>query len=322
MTWNIPLRSAGFQSPMPKVIQVDTIDLFWGAITVGRPNIQTVLSHGKHSISEMLFRWNMMKANLVMVPTVSGLSNSSAFNALDPTEKAWVNYSLGMIFTKLCAQKVLKTAWLMHFAWFAKQYNVRMQGSGSTPDFMGLCPYSGRYHVLEAKGRNAGYSASILKGAKEQACQPISVNGVACDLHIGAMLYRLSGQQLAFAWVDPKPEGEDRMETNDTHQTWIQYYKVAWDLFQLEEPQRLAIKQLTGFEVSFDEYALDYIRVLMNEDGGKDWKAARDGLISWSAERFGGDERKVFDVVSGRRSFSDGVVLKYEPPFEQEKLIE
>jgi hypothetical protein len=138
----------------------------------------------------------------------NGLYNSAAFNALDMTEKGWVNFSLGMLFTKLFADKLLDMPWLFHFKWFQGHNSVGTLPGKSTPDFIGLDTTGPHYHALEAKGRSGGFSSTTMKKAKNQALQAISVNRSPCVMHIGSMLYRVGSNELAMAMHDPRPEGE------------------------------------------------------------------------------------------------------------------
>lgn len=312
MSWNLPLHSSNFppalQASLPAIVAVDESDLFWGAITVGRPNLQSVLLHGQYSIDEALFRWSVVRANLTVHLPISGLHNSSAFNALDPTEKAWINFALGMIITKICAQKHLGLPWLMHFKWFAASNPVQMATGGSTPDFIGLNASTGQYHVLEAKGRNAGFSNVILDQAKTQALQAISIAGQPCLLHIGAMLYRLHGQRLAFAWRDPEPDDRDAFKIEETQETWREYYRVVWGLSSLDEGRREQLAALTGWYVDIDPEVDQCVERLVS-DVSEGWEEARDNLVGWAAEW---RNRKTTTSMTSARSktFPDGIRLR------------
>lgn len=315
MSWNIPLYSSGFpqavQVRLPASMSVDELDLHWSAMTVGRPNLTAVLSHGQFSVSELVWRRGMVDANIRMTPSVAGLHNSPAFEALDMTEKGWVNFSLGMLFTKLCAAKHLDMPWLFHFKWFRTQVPVAMAPGGSTPDFIGLNPLTLQHHVLEAKGRNAGFSAATLRQAKIQTWQPIAVNGQPCGMHIGALLYRLAGSRLAMAIVDPEPEGPDIWQAADVQATWAEYYQVAWGLADLGPQHKGEGEVPFGIAVDFDPGARPFIERLVRPDPGDGWKKARDGLVAWSARRLRPDEQGVSEGDAGRRTYGDGIRLSY-----------
>lgn len=314
MSWNLPFAGSGFppslQASLPSSVSVDQIDLYWSAVTVGRPNLISVLAHGSYSIAELMWRSAIVDANITKLPSMAGLHNSPAFDALDMTEKGWINFSLGMLFTKLCADKLLGMPWLFHFKWFQSLNPVGTLPGGSTPDFIGLDPSGPHYHSLEAKGRNAGYSSSAMAWAKAQALQAVSVNGQRCGMHIGALLYRIGGNRLAMAMEDPEPEGPPRM-IEDTQRTWSEYYRVAWGLVTLSDDQKRSLKDLLGVTIELDLGARPFIEELMVPDN-EAWRRARDGLIQWSAGA--SPAERVAPDDAGRRTFRDGIRIVYQRP--------
>lgn len=314
MSWLIPFRSSGFpplvQSALPPIFAVDEFDLFWSAVTVGRPNIAAVLAHGTHSLAEAVWRSVTLDANIVQDPFLSGLHNSAAFNALDPTEKGWLNFLFGMLFTKLAADQLLGMHWLIHFKWFRSHHPVTMVPGGSTPDFVGYNPLMARYSVLEAKGRNAGYSSDVLDSAKQQARQPVRVNGQQPAMCIGSLLYRKYGERLAIAMVDPEQRDGRPIELYDTRETWAQYYSVAWGLSGGSDLIRPGLKEMTGFTVDFDEAVLPFVAEFFNAES-TEWRAARDALFKWSSER--SFARRALRADRGYRTFGDGIRIGIAP---------
>lgn len=301
----------GIQAALPNFVDIDQLDFFWSAITVGRPYpIFSVLPHGRYSIDEILWRNCIIDANVTKLPDTTALYNSPAFDALDMTEKGWVNYSLGMVFTKLVAAKLFSMPWLFHYKWFARHGLVTTLPGGSTPDFVGFDPTGPHYHSLEAKGRNSGFSQKVMAMAKAQAAQAFSVNGQPCGLHIGALLYRLGANRLAMAMADPEPEGVP-IELNDRQETWSEYYRVAWGLVKLDDEGRRALEAMLGISVELDPGARPFIEQLMQPDNKK-WEQARDGLIDWSA-RSDGSLHGSSDE-GGLRTFRDGIRIGYKPP--------
>lgn len=318
MSWRIPLASKGFPQPfasnLPKVFDLYGIDLLWAALTVGRPNLQAVFQHGQFSIEEAIWRIGIVTANLDLARPTTGIYHSPAFNVLDPTEKGWVNFSLGMIFAKICAENLLDTPWLFHFKWFQGHNHVAMLPGGSTPDFIGVSAISGQYHVIEAKGRNSGFSQTVMTKAKAQAMQAVSVNGNACSLHVGTLLYRLKSGRIAMAMEDPSPDERPRIELTDTRETWAEYYRTVWGLSQMTGTQKDAFQSLTGLTVEIHAHVEDEVRILMGEGDETSWKEARDRLKSWSASDGGTVLRIMSDDPPGMRTFPDGVKLTYKPP--------
>ena len=252
----------------------------------------------------------MVRANLDLGGVMTGLYHSPAFNALDPTEKGWVNFSFGMIFAKICASQFLDIPWLMHFKWFQTHNLVTMLPGGSTPDFIGVSAAGGQHHVVEAKGRNSGFSQSVLNSAKQQAMQAVAVNGHACGLHVGTLFYRLSGGRIAMAMDDPNPDNRPTIELRDSRETWSEYYRIVWQLSLLEGSDRTAFRRLTGLEIELEEHAKVLIEKIMTDDGG-DWQSARDELIKLSGAELMADDRKVRDKMRDSSTYPDGVRIIY-----------
>ena len=240
--------------------------------------------------------------------------HSPAFDALDPTEKGWINFQLGMIFTKIFAAKYLNVPWLMHFKWYAGSNPLWQQPGGSTPDFVGQNPSTGEYHVLEAKGRVGGFSTKTLEEAKEQSRQPVTVFGQAPATRVGALLYRSGKTNLAFACKDPEEDDRPLIELEESAETWRQYYRLVWDLNNLDDEKRLAIKRLTGVSVKLVDPVASHVGRIMLGKNDDDWQPSVDAIKAWSADRDEAVIRKLKDDPSSRRVFSDGIELSYSAP--------
>lgn len=254
----------------------------------------------------------MIIANLDFSDSSGGLRHSSAFNALDPTEKGWVNFSLGMVFAKICAARFLNVPWLMHFKWFKMLNDVAMLPGGSTPDFIGLSPSNGQHHVIEAKGRNSGYSKAVMAKAKTQASQPVSVNGSTCSLHIGTLLYREANGSISMAIEDPESDDQQGFELCETRETWAAYYQTVWGLSQMTEAQKEAFRSLTGLTVGINDVVKDEIAALMGADDAQSAQEALNRLKKWSASEPDSVLRRMRRPE--RWDFADGITLAYAPP--------
>lgn len=185
-------------------------DLLWAALTIGRPNVAYVFQHGDASIHEALFRVFMIKTALGQVGTSRRFHRTEAFKALDPTEKGAISYFLGMAVCKLFASRVLDTPWLLHLDVFGDQLSAATKSGRSRPDLIGQNT-SGAWHVFESKGRAGSPSAKDRMKAKQQAQRLVTVNGVACALHIGSFAF-FRKDELEFYWRDPEPEAPEILE--------------------------------------------------------------------------------------------------------------
>lgn len=198
-------------------------DILWAAITVGRPNRYYVLPHGFSSVYEALFRWSLVRMTLEQNgPRGCRLRRTSAAKTLDPTEKGAVNYFLGMTFCKLFASKLLNTPWLLHLDVFRPALNPVLTGR-SRPDLVGFEHSTNCWHAFECKGRSNPPDLTTKFNAKTQAQRLISVKGMACALHIGAITY-FRDDVLNFYWRDPPPEYDRGIEVPFGTDAWQYYY--------------------------------------------------------------------------------------------------
>lgn len=318
MGWTIPFQhskfSASRQQRLDQKFVVDELDVLWGALTVGRPNRLSVYAHGQFSIDEAIYRIGVVRANLRLDSPGAYLTHSPAFDALDPTEKGWINFQLGMIFAKIFAAKYLDLPWLMHFKWFASNNAVAMKSGGSTPDFVGENPATGEFHVLEAKGRVSGFSSKTLREAQEQAAQALTVSGQVPVTRVGTLLHRFGKVNLAFACRDPDSDDKPPVELKETLDTWRNYYQVVWDLHNMEKEQQEALQRLTGLSVRLVDPVADYVGKLMSDKAADEWQKARDAIKEWSADQGEAIVRMLSDDPPGRRIFADGLELQYQPP--------
>ena len=241
------------------VLRVTWGDILRAAITVGRPGWYYVFQHGQPSAYEALFRWSLVKMalepNHLYGPI---LRRTSVARNLDPTEKGMVNYSLGMMFCKLFAEKLLDTPWLLHLDVFRPQLDVQLRGR-SRPDLIGQDNSMGQWHGFECKGRVNRPGANTIAAAKGQAQRLQSVNRGPCSLHIAAITY-FRNEELNFYWCDP-PAAEGELSPIDLtlpEDVWRHYYGVVAEVITQseEEEQRAAIGVRRGQDESGHTYAV------------------------------------------------------------------
>ena len=209
----IPYTSARFPSSSgvgSGTLSFSWDDVLWAAITIGRPNTAYVFQHGEASIHEALFRLSLVRMALEQVPFSDRLHRTDAFRALDPTEKGAVSYFLGMAVCKLFASRMLRAPWLLHLDVFRDQLDPATLGGRSRPDLVGQ-DANGAWHAFETKGRSSVPSSEDQRKAKAQAQRLVSVNGLACSLHIGSFAF-FRGDELEFYWRDPEPEESEKLE--------------------------------------------------------------------------------------------------------------
>lgn len=281
----LPVSSASFPKGGPAgdtMMQFTKAELCWAALTVGKQHKAGVTSHGFYSRYEAHFRWNMVLSALDFVTAPNAAMNSSLFDALDPTEKGGINFYLGMIFLKLCAHKLLNIPWLIHLHWMKANRGLTLLSGKSSPDLLGYDPTTARWTVFEAKGRNAGFSAAVLAKAKDQADRVIKVDGALCNLHVGSLLYRTSGNHLAFAWEDPSSDREDPIELETERETWSEYYSPLYELYLQQAKNHRSFREDFGFNITFNPTARKFVEAVRD---GRDFSNERGSLAQWSARQ-------------------------------------
>ncbi|WP_321490660.1 hypothetical protein [uncultured Hyphomonas sp.] len=279
-------------------MQFTKAKLCWAALTAGKPKKVSVKEYAQYSHYEALFRWNMVKASIDFShPPL--LHNSALFDALDPTEKGGINYYLGMIATKLCADRALGVSWLIHYDWMVKNHEIEMKPGKSTPDLLGLGT-NGLWNVFEAKGRNRGFLESVADTAKTQADMAISVDGVYCDLHVGGLLFReATNGQFAYHWRDPTPDQEKRIDLKTDRDTWAQYYALPYYLAKANLERPAAAAPGLGFTVSLADDAFEFAKIVIETD--QDY-SNQFGILLQNAQR-----RREADQPNTN---ADGVIVK------------
>jgi len=211
-------------------------DLLWAALTIGRPSTYHVFRHGPASFHEAIFR-----LSLVRMAVSKGINNrlrrTSAFAALDPTEKGMVSYFLGMTLCKLFADKLLFTPWLLHLDVFRQHLATQTLGR-SRPDLVGFSNGK-QWHAFECKGRSTLPTSGDKDNAKKQADRLISVGGQKCSLHIGSFAF-FRDDILEFYWRDPEPESSEELALPEPTEEWRYCFEPALALSAQPEEAALA----------------------------------------------------------------------------------
>jgi hypothetical protein len=201
-------------------------DILWAAITVGRPDIfHHITRYGTASVYEAIFRWSMVRTALQQ----RGLRGqkpvrTDLFKQMDPTEKGAINYFLGLLICKLFASKLLNAPWTLHLDVFRRVLNAQTLAGRSRPDMVAYSSSSGTWHAFECKGRASVPGETEKQRAKTQALRLVSVGGVSCVLHIGAITF-FKGDSLEFYWRDPEPSGPIPIHLPDPAFGWRAYFE-------------------------------------------------------------------------------------------------
>lgn len=187
-----------------QVLQFTWTELVHAAITVGRNGWREVVKNGRFSSFEMAYRASLLYANL-REDGGGRIVRSAAYDGLDPSEKSAVSYFVGLTMAKLFADKLLGVSWLLHLDVY-RRLTPQLRGN-TRPDLVGLDP-SGRWIVVEAKGRTNSITEALMKSAKLQTRGLKSIAGQSPVLRMACAAYFSSGE-LTLRVEDPvEPFGD------------------------------------------------------------------------------------------------------------------
>jgi len=208
----IPYDATNFPASMPSPLRgrhrlaLAWNDLIWSAVSVGKSGFDDMLAHGEHSVDEILFRTYMVWANLWEHDGY--VYRSPAYDHMDPTEKGSISYFLGMAIAKLFAFKLLNAPWMVHLDRLVDRHAVGLTGR-SRPDLAGQ-DISGRWILMEGKGRTGNFEESALQQAKQQVRQVRQIDGQSPYLRVGAEMYFKECMRVSLDDPDePRPESVD-----------------------------------------------------------------------------------------------------------------
>lgn len=194
-------------------------ELVWAAITVGKPGLAYLFSHGMHSVSDIIVRSHTVYANLRQ--TYSYFEKSALYEGLDPTEKGAASYFLGMMATKLICARLLDTPFVFHLSMLKNLGGSAILHTKSQPDLIGL-DRAGNWVVAEAKGRTNGFSVGAMSKAKHQTRQLRMINGTYPSLRIAIQAY--FSPELNVAVDDPEEYDDGAENVNFDLQRAIRDY--------------------------------------------------------------------------------------------------
>lgn len=228
--FTIQYESLDFPCNKKELCGVNSIEFTWGAliwaaVTIGRSSwsdIKNVEGFEK----EIIYR----KALLDMAITKKykdpnsseyRLYMSSVVVEMDPSEKAGINYSLGMTFSKLFSSKLLKTHWLMHLDKYEKSLAPSFINKGSSlsktirPDLIGIMAdkikddqgkwcIKNKHLAMEVKGRSER-NISVLNTAINNQLKNLSAINGSTPFKVAFMSYFTKvAKELKVIWKDPE----------------------------------------------------------------------------------------------------------------------
>ncbi len=193
-------------------------------VTVGAQSLLGVFSFGWRGF---LHRFGMgLSAFSFLEQSSSGLCLAQEFAELDMSEKGAATYWYGMALAKIIADTELGVPWLTHVDQMRKSGALTTaSGSNERGDLVGRGT-TGKWHVVEAKGRSNSYPASLIAKAKGQAARVTFIHGQS-PATTSACITSLFTQPISVLLDDPPakndPKGEHWQIAEDGF--FRQYYR-------------------------------------------------------------------------------------------------
>lgn len=218
---NIPYSTTGFSPSLGSGnIDVSWAELAWAAVTYGKDSGCYYLRHPGHSLAEKVYRLFLLYTCLTQ--TGSYAFKSILYEGMDPTEKGFASYFLGMTLTKLFAHRFLSTPLLWHVSMASQAISYRP--GNSRPDLIGCRSTLNDWIIAEAKGRSGSFDSAALSNAKGQARMITTVNGQVPRYRFGAESYFAPCLSLQ---VDDPPSDDEAVPAEfEINHALNEYYSV------------------------------------------------------------------------------------------------
>lgn len=260
-------------------------DILWAAVTVGRPDILHVFHHGDASVYEAIFRWSMVRMALEQRGAHGKrLVRTNALRNMDPTEKGAVSYFLGLMACKLFSWKLLNAPWTLHLDAFRAVLSPQLIRGRSRPDLVAQAQASQAWYAYECKGRASPPGSTDKQKAKAQARRLVSVRGVNCALHVGAIMF-FQNNTLQFFWRDPEPVADEPIRLPDPASFWGAYYSPFVEAYRsFERPELPSLDPIAPVSIEQLDLSLGIHPGVASLLLGGDWQAARQVATRLSRE--------------------------------------
>lgn len=191
-----------------------TQDLLRSIVRVGKRNHSDLAKYGYYSKMEMQYKIAIILAN-TKISSSNLMLRSDVYKLLDPSEKTNISYYLGLAFSHLLSESILRVAWLMHLDVYHKGYSIKYNSSKikSRPDLFGQ-DTSGDWVVIESKGRSNSMELGLIDVAKDQTRRIHSIaHGVSPSVNKRplkiASVTHFIGNELTVNWMDPDDSDDD-----------------------------------------------------------------------------------------------------------------
>lgn len=276
-------------------LSTDWHEIIWAAITVGKRNSVQISSHGVFSLFEIFNRstliWMSLKQNS------NQLEKSGVYLDMDPTEKVFVSFSLGMVMSKLFALRLLGIPWLEHVANVNSSISTKTT-TKSRPDLIGLNVRK-EFVIFEAKGRTNNFNNLAQTTAKGQTKVIHKIGAVQPVLRVACQSYFKNTLEV---FIEDPEEIQD--EPIDIEVLKHDYFKSYYSIFQKLTEEELSQLKPIGVEIRFSETLSEVFKT------GK-YEALFEDV----------SEDKVYFDEDGFKCFPDGLKIRLDTDLWNEKLL-
>lgn len=216
---------------------------------------------------------------------------------MDPTEKVFVSFSLGMVMSKLFAFRLLGIPWLEHVANVNSSISTKTT-TKSRPDLIGLNVRK-EFVIFEAKGRTNNFDTVAQATAKGQTKVIHKVGAVQPALRVACQSYFKNTLEM---FIEDPEEIQD--EAINIEVLKHDYFKSYCSIFQKLTEEELSQLKPIGVEVRFSETLSEAFET------GK-----------YEALFESASEDKVYFDNDGFKCFSDGLKIKLDTDLWNEELL-
>ncbi|ELM3615339.1 hypothetical protein RYR54_000952 [Aeromonas sobria] len=292
---SFPKSIYGGQLQGKNTLITDWHEVVWAAITVGKRNSAQISSHGALSLYEIINRstlvWLTLKQN------ANKLEKSSVYTDMDPTEKTFVSFSLGMIMSKIFALKLLGIPWLEHVSSVNSSVVTKTQ-TKSRPDLIGLNKRK-EYIIFEAKGRSNNFDSAVQAKAKNQTKVIHKIGSLQPVLRVACQSYFNNSLEVYIEDPEDIQEEPINIEISETD-----YFESYYSIFKgiLRTDQSL-LKQI-GIQIAFSSSLHSALK-----------KRKYEALFNVAKKK------DVYFDKDGFKCFPDGLKIKLDPTLWGDELL-
>ena len=211
-----------------KTIDITTLDLMRASLTVGYP---LTLSTFWDNLAIYMYKFLRLPGLFWLFTTDNGdLRIRDFVYQLTQSDKNVLSYDLGMILTKVAAEKELYIPWLRHADELITNKVALLGKTKKRGDLIGKDKFND-WHVIEAKGRLTNPSRKVIDNAKKQSQNIKSVNGTSPKTTSASINY-LFKTPVEIVIIDPPNENAEREINFEESNFFVEYYLKLITLLQ------------------------------------------------------------------------------------------